>query len=287
MSEQALVRSGAELVAVTEHFSIRLFRGAVVVVGLAAVAALALLPLRRSAGDVPWTTPTVVATVLLAAAAPLAARHAQSLLRAVRRHRALELALVLLAAALVAYPLRSELWWPSCALLMLVATAAGLSRALAYCGLVLAANLAAHAVAGDFDDTPAVAILGLWIGLPFWAALAALLAERFAAHMMRLNAARRRAPEPPLRVPSTAAETPRTPARRTDETDALHRLTARQLEVLALMADGLRYDEIAACLSISAQQVQRHVANARERLGVASTSQLLAVVVAAGLAPRR
>ena len=65
----------------------------------------------------------------------------------------------------------------------------------------------------------------------------------------------------------------------------LGRLTARQLQVLALLADGLRYREVAACLSISDGQVQRHVARAVARVGVSNAAELVAVAVSEGLVP--
>jgi DNA-binding CsgD family transcriptional regulator len=65
----------------------------------------------------------------------------------------------------------------------------------------------------------------------------------------------------------------------------LDRLTARQLQVVALLADGLRYRDVAACLSITEGQVQRHVARAVERLDVHTANELVAVAVAEGLVP--
>ena len=52
-----------------------------------------------------------------------------------------------------------------------------------------------------------------------------------------------------------------------------------------MLADGLLYQEIAACLSISTRQVQRHVAQAVRRLGVRNANELVAVAVATGLVP--
>ncbi len=62
-------------------------------------------------------------------------------------------------------------------------------------------------------------------------------------------------------------------------------LAARQLQVLALLADGLRYREVAACVSISDGQVQRHVARAVARVGVSNAAELVAVAVSEGLVP--
>ncbi len=55
---------------------------------------------------------------------------------------------------------------------------------------------------------------------------------------------------------------------------------------MALLADGLRYAEVAACMSISTRQVQRHVAEAVARLGVSNGTQLVAVAVAENLVRR-
>lgn len=49
------------------------------------------------------------------------------------------------------------------------------------------------------------------------------------------------------------------------------------------MADGLRYREIADCLSISVRQVQRHVSQAIRRLGVASAYELVRALVDEGI----
>jgi len=57
-------------------------------------------------------------------------------------------------------------------------------------------------------------------------------------------------------------------------------LTPRQLEVLELLAVGLRYSEVAARLSISPRQVQRHAAQAVERGGAVNLCQLVAIAIA-------
>jgi DNA-binding CsgD family transcriptional regulator len=289
--ERDLVRCGAELVALSERFYGGVFVGASVFVGLAALAALALLPLRTT-GPLEHVTPALVIAVLLVALVPLAVWRAGATYRLLRRHPIVELALVLAAAALIVYPLRSELWWPSCALLMLLATFVPVRRAIAYCLAVLAANLAAHVVAGDLDETPPVAVIGLWIGYLSWTAAFGLVSDRLAAYVLRLNA--RRAPRrpPPLRVPAQReAEATNLHSQPlplvTGPPSRLDRLTARQLQVVALLADGLRYREVAACLAISVRQVERHVAHAIARLGVSSAYELVAVAIREGLVPER
>jgi DNA-binding CsgD family transcriptional regulator len=284
--------SGAELVALAEHFYRRAFAGAALFVGLAGAGAIAMLPIRDSASDVALTTPTVLLTALLVIGALPAARFSLELYRLLRRHPALQLVPVAIAAALLAYPLRSELWWPSCALLMLVALVTSLARTWASCLVVLLVNLAAHALAGDLDTTPAVSIVGLWIGFGFWATLSAVFTDRIASYLMRLDVARTPpiAPAgdpPPEPVPDAeVVETPALPAP-VEIDDRLQPLTARQLEVVALLADGRKYADVAACMAISARQVQRHVADAVRRLGVSNANELVAVAVACGLGGTR
>jgi LuxR family maltose regulon positive regulatory protein len=57
---------------------------------------------------------------------------------------------------------------------------------------------------------------------------------------------------------------------------AVHTLTARELEVLRLIAAGLRNQEIADQLSISLATVKRHVANAYGKLGARHRTEALA-----------
>lgn len=292
-----VARSGAELVEVSERYYTGVFSGAIVLVALSALFALALLPTRKS---VPSTLPpvTIVLAVLLVLSAPVTLRRSTMLYQLLRRQPALELVLVVAAAALVAYPLRSELWWPSCGLLMLLATLAPLPRALGYCLTVLLANLAAHILAGDIEHAPAVSIIGLWIGLVFWTLMFGIVNDRLAAFALRVNSRREEPPPDPVRVraqvlPDSPPSTKPAPdhdchvrARSGASTAAaLAGLTARQLQVVALLTDGLRYRDIAQCLSISERQVQRHVSNAMTRLGVSSTGELAALAVSEGLVP--
>lgn len=303
-SRHDVIRSGAELVALSERFYGAVFVPAIAFVGIAALAALVLLPVRQFARGTPVTA-AAVATGLIVAVTPLAVWRAQSIYRALRRHIGLQLAAVLVAAGLVMHPgMSSELWWPSCSILMALAIVAPVRRALAYCLLVLATSLVGHLVAADLSETPAVAIIGLWIGYPLLVAAVAILTNRLAAHVLFLNVAEARgpSPEPPLPVrawttePASAAHADDTPAAVTaagggpapaaqDTEQLTDSLTARQLQVVALLADGLRHREIAECLSISERQVQRHVADAVARLGLRNAYELAAVAVSDGLVP--
>jgi DNA-binding CsgD family transcriptional regulator len=335
-----LIRCGAEIVELSERFYRGTFLGITVCVGIAALAALVLLPLRAGTGGAPVAG--YVGGALLVAAAPLAIWRVEPLYRMLRRRSYAESVIVLFAAALVAavFPLRSQLWWPSCALVMLVAVIAPILRVLTYCVIVLAINLLAHVLSGDLSHTPAVSIIGLWIGYIFWSLTVAAITDQLAAHLLRLNSMVEPTRPLPRRVMSWNTEAQAEPDPGTPEpiSDAppfvdgepgesrhgggtldrpaetvtpggeeeapriaqdrqptrtapvpppgrLWRLTARQLQVVALLADGLRYHDVAACLSISDGQVQRHVARAVERLGVGNATELVAVAVAEGLVP--
>lgn len=302
-----IVRSGAELVALTERFHLRIFTGVIGAVGLASLAALAMLPLRSSAADLSITTPTVALTCGLLIGTPLAMRQARILYAAMRANVALEAVPAALAAALLAYPLRSELWWPALALLVLVGTVGTTGRALAYCLGVLLVNLCAHAVAGDLGQIEAVTVVGLWVGLPFWTACGSIFTEHMGLHLMRTNerhvrrldprrvevsvsafdhtAATPTEPAAEAPTPPDALEHLRAEGQRGAQSSPLSDLTSRQLEVVALLADGMRYREIAACLSITPRQVQRHVAGAVARAGVENANHLVALAVAEGLVP--
>lgn len=288
----ALICSGAEGVELSERFYRGIFVGCLVFIGLGSLAALALLPLREPVGVA--ASPTIALTAALVLLTPVGVRRSRDLYLLLRREPRWELLLVAVAAALVAYPLRSELWWPSCALLMLVGTLAPLQRTAAYCLAVVLINLAAHAIAGDLDDTPVVTITGLWVGFGFWSAAFALSTDRLAGHILRLQ----HTPAPAqrdarLRVNATVVSSSPTPSNSEDGSgisaapeatpSQLDALTFRQLQVVSLLGDGLRYAEVAASLGISTRQVQRHVTHAIARLGVSNANELVAVARAHGM----
>jgi RNA polymerase sigma factor (sigma-70 family) len=54
-------------------------------------------------------------------------------------------------------------------------------------------------------------------------------------------------------------------------------LTKREREILRLLADGLRQDEIAERLFISRKTVSTHVANILRKLGVRTQTQAVAL----------
>lgn len=298
--EGTVVLCGAEIATITERFYVRVMAGAAGFVSAAAAAALVVLPLRTdalAAGDV---TATAVVAGAVAALGLLGVWRSGDLYRALRRSPQLELPLALLVAILVSVvsPLRNELWWPACAILMLLGVVAPVSRALVYCVVALMANLGGHVASGGLDDVPPVAVIGLWIGMPLFTAGFTLIVNQLAGQLARLNA--RRSSPAPTRV-TVWAHSPKAAAPRAlvtagqapqhHQPDEARRaaglasscLTVRQVEVVALLADGLRYREIADCLSISERQVQRHVSHAVSRLGLANVYELVRVLVDDGV----
>lgn len=60
-------------------------------------------------------------------------------------------------------------------------------------------------------------------------------------------------------------------------------LTKRELDVLALVADGLSHDEIGTRLGIGSETVRTHVRKATARLGAATRTQAVAAALRLGL----
>ena len=89
----------------------------------------------------------------------------------------------------------------------------------------------------------------------------------------------------PRQLPVLTDKREQPPATDPGRPEPISRLTARQLEVALLVRDGLRQSEIALCLGISPRQVERHLHDARARVGAATTSQLVVMLVTGGLAP--
>ncbi len=68
------------------------------------------------------------------------------------------------------------------------------------------------------------------------------------------------------------AERPRTPARATEA------LSAREIDVVRLAADGLTNDEIAEALTLSARTIERHLSNIYAKLGLTGRAARAAAV---------
>ena len=73
------------------------------------------------------------------------------------------------------------------------------------------------------------------------------------------------------------------PERRTPTSDALDALTDREREVLALVAQGLNNEEIAAELVISPATARTHVSRVMVKLGARDRAQLVVIAYQSGL----
>ena len=60
-------------------------------------------------------------------------------------------------------------------------------------------------------------------------------------------------------------------------------LTRRELEVLAMVSEGMAYDGIGARLGITERTVRAHVVSAKEKLGAANTTHAVAICFSRGL----
>src|SRR5439155_26758325 len=65
--------------------------------------------------------------------------------------------------------------------------------------------------------------------------------------------------------------------------DSVHRLTARQREVLQLFAEGRSAKEVAAVLKISTRTAEVHKARILEALGLGTTAELVQYAIRNGI----
>ena len=76
---------------------------------------------------------------------------------------------------------------------------------------------------------------------------------------------------------------PRQPSPRSADRERYGGLTAREREVVALIARGRSNSEIASALVISERTVEAHSAHVRDKLGLTSRAQVAAWAVEHGL----
>ena len=263
-------RRGAELVHLAEELYVRIFAVACVILLAGCALALGFATLDRGAPAA--TTVLFVAAAAAFAIAGLARPHDVYL--RLRSRAALQLTPAALGtlAVLLDGP-ESECWWIALPLLWIVATLS--------CTRLAFGAAAATAIA--------------FVALPTYTLVGRVLIDGFARlvladHHLTLEQQMR----PPLRVVNLATSPPPASAPPTAPAAAAprrrrpaSRLTARQLEVTLLLRDGLRQTEIAACLGISARQVERHLAAARQRVHAATTTQLVAMLANGALTPHQ
>ena len=288
-----MIRSGADLVYLAEELYLRLFKLSLVLTAVGAVLSALFGALASSRASSSLTDVLSVIGLAVAAAGLARPRQAYCWLRYSAQHQLVPAGLAALAV-LVNGP-DSPTWWMALPLLWIVAVvsstrlalAAAMLSALAYLvGTLIGGEVLIHA--GDTGVFPAaVALLADTL-------IARLVVETFARFTLRMHQLEQTAASPPLRVPNLAtASSSHSHSQAsaqplfadTSHPDRRSRLTARQLEVVVLVRDGLRQSEISLCLGISPRQVERHLHDARIRVGAATTSQLVVMLVTGGLVP--
>ena len=285
-----MIHSGADLVYLAEELYLRLFKLLLflTVVGAGLSAWFGTLAGSRASG--PLADVFSVLGLGVAAAGLARPRQAYCWLRYSAQHQLAPAGLATLAV-LVNGP-DSPTWWMALPLLWMVAVvsstrlalAAGTVTALGYLvGTLIGGEALIHA--GNTGVLPAA------VSLLADTLIARLVVETFARFTLRMHQLEQTAASPPLRVPNVApistshSQASEPPLAGSSRTNRGSRLTARQLEVVLLVRDGLRQSEIALCLGISPRQVERHLHEARIRVGAATTSQLVVMLVTGDLVP--
>jgi DNA-binding CsgD family transcriptional regulator len=285
----ALITRGAELVVLTEELYLRLFR-------LACAFLLAACPISVWFGGVrgheALTWVFAVGGAVFAVAGVGRPRPVYCWLRHTPARQLLPAAAGAVAVLLNAPD--SPSWWIALGLLLLTPTVGSARLSLALAAITAAAYLAGTTLGGmRLIGRGDAGVLAGGVGLVAYTLVACFVVDAFTRFVLGLHRLEREVVErrePPLRVPGTgAAPTPSEPAPRPRSAAASRArsslLTVRQLEAVLLARDGLKQPEIAGCMGISPRQVERLLADARERTGAGTTSHLVAMLIADGIAP--
>ena len=145
-----------------------------------------------------------------------------------------------------------------------------------------------------YDQGELAEACGVVFGSVIWGLIFPLLIERLAGLPTKVNtvvataaqqAAAQRTPvaHDPAHGELGAADGPVLEHEPDPEQGA--RLTPRQIEVVALLRDGLKGSEVATQLGISVGAVYRHVHLAKERVGAQTRDELIAIAIAARILP--
>jgi len=285
----APARRGAELVHLAEELYIRLARVGFGI--LLAGCGLTLLFATLQRGAPGFATALFVATAACFAVAGLT-RPVGVYLR-LRSHRLLQVAPAAFGAVTVLLDgPDSPCYWIALALASITALVSSRLLAVGFAAVIGLAYLAGTIVGGQplfsLHDS---GVLPTAVGIPAYTLVSAVLIDGFAglalgrrrrigvAHQHKTHA--RRVPNLAAQATAEPTRSLPPPAQRTVRSASL--LTARQLQVLLLLCDGLKQTEIAACLGISVRQVERHIAAARQRVGAPTTNRLAVMLVSGAL----
>ncbi len=299
------IRSGAEVASLTEALYVGLLT--VALWGMHVVCAMSVVIAFVRTDDANFVRTTTLAAIL-SLLSGLALRWRVRFYRAMRRWPLLALSppLVPLVALVVDGVSHSPMSYPATVGIAMTAFVGGRRWA-----LVAATLVALGAIAAQTLNTGLGALNSVGQGASgyfVWALVCAGLAESFVLLMLRLPPpAPPRQTRPPVHVPNLAGDPDRppapppapppavTPAPADARREASARdpaalqgpghLTARQLQVVALLADGLRAEDVAARLGLTTSSVYRHVERAKERAGVRTRGELVAIAVRETIVP--
>jgi DNA-binding CsgD family transcriptional regulator len=281
-------RTGREVAGLAEALFLRMFvmalGGMVAVCGLIVLAAI----VRTRYADFVRTTALAAGLALLAG---LVLRAPRRVYLAMRRRPAISLTppiLALLALAIDGVG-HSPLSFAAAVSIGFPAFAGGRRWALAAATLISVGAITAATLRTGWGALNSVGQGA--VGYFVWALVLAGLAESFAKLVMRMPQIDTPPPAPPpAPVPNLGSGDPPPPEPEPpsppmaeesphEHTPSTLGLTARQLQVVVLLADGLRADDIARRLGIATSTVYRYVERAKERTGVTSRSELVALAV--------
>jgi DNA-binding CsgD family transcriptional regulator len=260
--------SASVLVAIAERFYVDLFRFTAACLLLAAPLTLLTASEYDAHGLVVASVSFAAAAVALAVAARAADTYA-----ALRQHTAYQIAPAFLAAGLIVIGPYGVLYFVSLALLLMTAVLAPLRSTILCAILCGTAYYLGVALRGEplFSEDFRYATYGAEIFVE--GLLGAAIFSSLAKFLLRLHEYDRSSGhesggKPEAHPPNTAP-----------------RLTARQLEVLMLLSRGLTHAEAAKELTITEQQVDRHVRHVKDRLGIATVEAVIARLVLEGTIP--
>lgn len=278
------IPTGTRVVSLVEGVRFWIFRRCVAVFILVTLLSALLLPYRQAVSGGALTRASIVGGAVAGAAA-LVLAYSRASYELLSRSRVAQAVPALLAAALLSLvlPLHSQLWVPACGALCLLALFVPLRRIVVIDLLVLAGNLAAHAIVGDLGDVRPVTVIGLWVGIPFWTILVSIANEWVVDHIFNLCLSQPARNAPPLRVRAWVARALEALSVRSVSSEeavdrVADRLTLRQKEVMLLLIEGLHNYEIAPLLGIWQEEVSRLISRAVQSAGAECKEQLCAML---------